>query len=112
MAERQAEEVGPRVREPQGGAGGGAGAPGARGQVHPPATARPPGLVPSADGAPAGRDQGGGVRGGGGRGHPAPHVPALLAGVGAGHPRVTGVRCDGSQAHFTSPGSEGPKTIR
>ena len=112
MAERQAEEVRPGVRGPQGGAGGGAGAPGARGQVHPPATARPPGLVPSADGAPAGRDQGGGVRGGGGRGHPAPHVPALLAGVGAGHPRVTGVRCDGSQAHFTSPGSEGPKTIR
>ena len=112
MAQRQAEEVRPRVRGPQGGAGGDAGAPGARGEVHPPAAACAPGLVPSADGAPSGRDQGGGVGGGGGRGDPAPHVPALLAGVGTGHPRVTRVRCDGSQAHFTSPGSEGPKTIR
>ena len=112
MAQRQAEEVRPGVRRPQGGAGGDSGGPGARREVHPAPPARPPGLVPSPDGAAADRDQGGGAGGGGGRGDTSPHVPALLPGVGPGHPWVTSLRCHGSQAHFTSPGSEGPKTIR
>ena len=114
VAQRQEKEVRPRVRGPPGGrAGGDSGGPGARGQVHSAPPARAPGLVPSADGSPGPGDQGGGAGGGGGpRGHPTPHVPDLLASVGAGHPRVPRLRCHGSEAHFTSPGSEGPKTIR
>ena len=109
MAQRQAKEVRPRVRgqEP----GGGAGADSSGGQIHSAPPARAPVLVPSTDGSPGAGDQGGGAGGGGG-GDPAPHVTSLIASVRSGHPRVTRLWCHGSEAHFTSPGSEGPKTIR